>query len=190
MVVIRGVLQFPGCKEACQFQKEAGGVQQKAPVIQARGEEVISVTEEGVASWPEPSRASGPLVYVVMRRAQGGSWWQVSQTVERTAKISPPSATIRVLAVNRDGLVTIYSPRSIGGGLATARAVLATLGKNPLARLGYPVPDLPPPPSPQGKRINTEILPTTHRPLSILVSINFLLYYKILSLFLSLLYFI
>ena len=163
-------MQYPGCKEACQFQKEAAGVQQKAPVIQTRGEEVISVSEDGVARWPEPSRAAGPFVYVVMGRAEGGSWWQVCQTVERSAKISPPSSTVRVLAVDTDGLVTIYSPRTKESGLATARAVLATLGKNPLGRLGYPVPDLPPPPSPQGKRINTEILPTTHRPLSILVS--------------------
>lgn len=159
------MLQFPGCEEACQFHVEIGG-SQREPVVQTRGEEVLEVSG-GLATWPRPYRAAGPFVYVVMRRVGDRPWRQISQGMTPSARV-PDGGILRVLVVNRDGLVAIYSPAPRQSGFGQARAILESLGRGDLLA-GYPVP----PPPPQGKRINTQIaLPTTSIPNnSILVSI-------------------
>lgn len=155
------VLQFPGCKEACQFHVESEGGQ-RVPVIQTRGEGVIRVSG-GVASWPRPARPHGPFVYVLMRRLGDRPWRQISQGLSTSARV-PDGGVLRVLVVDRNGLVTIYSPGS-KSGLEEARGVLESMGRTDLLA--------PLPPPSQGKRINTEIaLPTTSIPTGILVSLN------------------
>nr|XP_024214348.1 uncharacterized protein LOC106686186 isoform X2 [Halyomorpha halys] len=148
---------FPGCKEACQFHVESEGGQ-RVPVIQTRGEGVIRVSG-GVASWPRPARPHGPFVYVLMRRLGDRPWRQISQGLSTSARV-PDGGVLRVLVVDRNGLVTIYSPGS-KSGLEEARGVLESMGRTDLLA--------PLPPPSQGKRINTEIaLPTTSIPTGIL----------------------
>lgn len=150
---------FPGCKEACQFHVESD-VGQRVPVIQTpRGEGVIKVSG-GVATWPRPPRPNGPFVYVLMRRVGDRPWRQISQGLATSARV-PDGGTLRVLVVDRNGLVTIYSP-SPSTGLEEARGVLESVGRGDLLA---PVQQV----SQGGKRINTEIaLPTTSLPSSIL----------------------
>jgi len=47
-----------------------------------------------------------------MRRNADSSWTQVVQTVSRSVRLPPDTTTnaLRVLVVNPDGLVTMYSP--------------------------------------------------------------------------------
>ncbi|XP_021941089.1 uncharacterized protein LOC110840395 isoform X2 [Zootermopsis nevadensis] len=116
----RGIC-FPGCQQACRFHRETATreVHQSQPVIHTRGEEVVKMAGT-VAQWPRPptTSPSRPLVYVVMRRQAGSSssWRQIAQTVELTVRLPAAdssnlgSATIRVLVVDPEGLVTIYSP--------------------------------------------------------------------------------
>ena len=130
------------------------------PVIQTRGEGVIRVSG-GVASWPRPSRPPGPFVYVLMRRLGDRPWRPISQGLSTSARV-PEGGVLRVLVVDRNGLVTIYSP-SGRSALDEARGVLMSMGRTDLLA--------PLPPPAQGKRINTEIaLPTTRVPTGILVS--------------------
>lgn len=108
--------QFPGCKEACRFHAEASlRVQQTQPVIHTKGEGVIKVSGAH-ARWPRPSSVEQktPLVYVVMRKALSGPWRQIIQTLDLTTRVPVNSdqggAMLRVLVVDPQGLVTIYSP--------------------------------------------------------------------------------
>lgn len=110
------LLQFPGCQEACRFHAEASTrAQQAQPVIHTKGEGVIRVSG-ALAVWPRPSSASPttPLVYVVMRKSQSGPWRQVIQTLDLTTRVplnsDQPGSMLRVLVVDPQGLVTIYSP--------------------------------------------------------------------------------
>ncbi|XP_057655152.1 uncharacterized protein LOC130893242 [Diorhabda carinulata] len=107
---------FPGCQEACRFHAMAAArSHQTEPVIHTKGEGVIRVTG-ALARWPRPSSvdASTPLVYVVMRKAQNGPWRQIIQTLDHTTRVPVNSdrgdAMLRVLVVDPQGLVTIYSP--------------------------------------------------------------------------------
>ncbi|BES93898.1 Hypothetical protein NTJ_06707 [Nesidiocoris tenuis] len=155
---------YPGCEEACQFHVEIGGGQRE-PVVQTRGEEVITVAG-GVASWPRPYRSEGPFVYVVMRRLGQRPWRQISQGLRPVSRV-PEGGILRVLVVNRDGLVAIYSPSRKSSSstplppaprnnFATAKAILESIG------LGHILPNYPPvAPQTSGKRINTQIVPTT-----------------------------
>lgn len=69
-----------------------------------------------LASWPRPSSIDfkTPLVYVVMRKSQTGPWRQIIQTLDLTTRVPLNSdqggAMLRVLVVDPQGLVTIYSP--------------------------------------------------------------------------------
>lgn len=110
------LLQFPGCQEACRFHAEASTrVQQTQPVIHTKGEGVIRVSG-ALARWPRPSSVSltTPLVYVVMRKSQSGPWRQIIQTLDLTTRVplnsDQPGSMLRVLVVDPQGLVTIYSP--------------------------------------------------------------------------------
>ncbi|XP_014252170.1 uncharacterized protein LOC106668171 isoform X1 [Cimex lectularius] len=148
---------FPGCEEACQFHAEIGGGQSE-PVVRTRSEEVLKV-ENSVASWSRPNKASGPFVYVVMRRVGDRPWKQITQTLEPRAWV-PEGGVLRVLVVNRVGLVAIYSPEQPDSEMAQMKAVLESLGRGGVLN-GYPIP----PPPPQGKRINTQIVqPSTSIP--------------------------
>lgn len=106
---------FPGCQEACHFHAEAASrIQQTQPVIHTKGEGVISVTGSQ-ATWPRPSSAdpNTPLVYVVMRKMLSGPWRQVIQTLNLSTRVpvsSNQDSMLRVLVVDPQGLVTIYSP--------------------------------------------------------------------------------
>ncbi|CAG9854695.1 unnamed protein product [Phyllotreta striolata] len=107
---------FPGCQEACRFHAMAAArTQQTEPVIHTKGEGVIRVSG-ALARWPRPSsvEARTPLVYVVMRKAQNGPWRQIIQTLDHTTRVPLDSdrtdAMLRVLVVDPQGLVTIYSP--------------------------------------------------------------------------------
>lgn len=107
---------FPGCQEACRFHAEASTrAQQVQPVIHTKGEGVIRVSG-ALAVWPRPSSASSttPLVYVVMRKSLSGPWRQVIQTLDLTTRVPLNSdqsgSMLRVLVVDPQGLVTIYSP--------------------------------------------------------------------------------
>lgn len=107
---------FPGCQEACRFHAEASTrVQQTQPVIHTKGEGVIRVSG-ALARWPRPSSVSltTPLVYVVMRKSQSGPWRQIIQTLDLTTRVplnsDQPGSMLRVLVVDPQGLVTIYSP--------------------------------------------------------------------------------
>lgn len=110
------LLQFPGCQEACRFHAEASTrAQQTQPVIHTKGEGVIRVVG-ALARWPRPSSVSltTPLVYVVMRKSQSGPWRQIIQTLDLTTRVplnsDQPGSMLRVLVVDPQGLVTIYSP--------------------------------------------------------------------------------
>ncbi|XP_031339539.1 uncharacterized protein LOC116168031 [Photinus pyralis] len=110
------LFQFPGCQEACRFHAEASTrAQQAQPVIHTKGEGVIRVSG-GLAVWPRPSSSSTttPLIYVVMRKSQSGPWRQVIQTLDLTTRVplnsDQPGSMLRVLVVDPQGLVTIYSP--------------------------------------------------------------------------------
>ncbi|XP_072403325.1 uncharacterized protein [Diabrotica undecimpunctata] len=107
---------FPGCQEACRFHAMAAArTHQTEPVIHTKGEGVIRVNG-ALAKWPRPSsvEAQTPLVYVVMRKAQNGPWRQIIQTLDHTTRVPVNSdkgdAMLRVLVVDPQGLVTIYSP--------------------------------------------------------------------------------
>lgn len=109
-------MQFPGCQEACAFHGEISKrPQQQQPVIHTKGESVINVTE-GFARWPRPKSVlpTTPLVYVVMRRSSAGPWRQIIQTIDLVTRVPNDSgnedSTLRVLVVDSNGLVTIYSP--------------------------------------------------------------------------------
>lgn len=58
--------------------------------------------------------SSTPLIYVVMRKSQSGPWRQIIQTLDLTTRVPLNSdqagSTLRVLVVDPQGLVTIYSP--------------------------------------------------------------------------------
>ncbi|PSN43868.1 hypothetical protein C0J52_25863, partial [Blattella germanica] len=153
----RGIC-FPGCQQACRFHRETASkqVQQTQPVIHTRGEEVIKLNG-AVARWPRPptTSPSSPLVYVVMRRqpSTSSSWRQITQTVDLTARLPADSAnlgpaTIRVLVVDPEGLVTIYSPVSPSN---SASAPSVTIGSDVISKVmaGH------------RKKINTEVTPTT-----------------------------
>ncbi|KAK6642041.1 hypothetical protein RUM44_013764 [Polyplax serrata] len=105
--------RYPGCQEACKFHRESPQEKQVEPVIKARGEEVLKI-EKGVAKWPRPTSVSSesPLVYIVMRKKADSSWTQIIQTADRSVALPADSiaTNIRVLVVNPDGLVTMYSP--------------------------------------------------------------------------------
>lgn len=108
--------QFPGCQEACRFHAEASTrAQQTQPVIHTKGEGVIKVSGP-LATWPRPSSVNEntPLVYVVMRKSKTGPWRQIIQTLDLTTRVQVNSdqgeALLRVLVVDPQGLVTIYSP--------------------------------------------------------------------------------
>lgn len=110
------LLQFPGCQEACRFHAEASTrIQQTQPVIHTKGEGVIKVLG-ALAKWPRPSSVNPntPLIYVVMRKSQSGPWRQIIQTLDLTTRVPINSdqagSTLRVLVVDPQGLVTIYSP--------------------------------------------------------------------------------
>lgn len=110
------MFQFPGCQEACRFHAEAATrTQQTQPVIHTKGEGVIRVFG-ALARWPRPSSIDSrtPLVYVVMRKSQTGPWRQIIQTLDHTTRVPMNSdqggAMLRVLVVDPQGLVTIYSP--------------------------------------------------------------------------------
>ncbi|KAG7302123.1 hypothetical protein JYU34_013586 [Plutella xylostella] len=106
---------FPGCKVACEFHAEAARAAQTQPVIHTKGEGVMRVSE-GLARWPPPApRAStrpAPFVYVVMRRSAEGPWRQIIQTQALATRVpsNNEGALLRVLVVDPQGLVTIYSP--------------------------------------------------------------------------------
>ncbi|GLV36060.1 forked end [Carabus blaptoides fortunei] len=107
---------FPGCQEACRFHAEASTrVHQTQPVIHTKGEGVIKVLGP-LAKWPRPVSVSSstPLIYVVMRKSQSGPWRQIIQTLDLTTRVPLNSdqagSTLRVLVVDPQGLVTIYSP--------------------------------------------------------------------------------
>lgn len=110
------LFQFPGCQEACRFHEEASTrAQQTQPVIHTKGEGVIRVTG-ALARWPRPSSVTltTPLVYVVMRKSLTGPWRQIIQTLDLTTRVPLNSdqggSMLRVLVVDPQGLVTIYSP--------------------------------------------------------------------------------
>ncbi|XP_074037528.1 uncharacterized protein isoform X2 [Leptinotarsa decemlineata] len=110
---------FPGCQEACRFHAEAAArTQQTQPVIHTKGEGVIHVTGQ-LASWPRPSSVDlkTPLVFVVMRKTKTGPWRQIIQTLDHTTRVpsnnDQPGALLRVLVVDPQGLVTIYSPDEV-----------------------------------------------------------------------------
>lgn len=69
-----------------------------------------------LARWPRPSSVTKniPLVYVVMIKSQGGVWRQIIQTLDLTTRVplntDKRGAMLRVLVVDPQGLVTIYSP--------------------------------------------------------------------------------
>lgn len=105
--------QFPGCQEACRFHAEASTrAQQSQPVIHTKGEGVVRVSG-ALARWPPPTTQPGaPLVYVVMRRSANGPWRQIIQTIDLATRVPANNggALLRVLVVDPQGLVTIYSP--------------------------------------------------------------------------------
>ena len=110
------MFQFPGCQEACRFHAEASTrAQQTQPVIHTKDEGVIRVNG-ALALWPRPSSVgpATPLVYVVMRKSRSGPWRQIIQTLDLTTRVPLNSdragSTLRVLVVDPQGLVTIYSP--------------------------------------------------------------------------------
>lgn len=108
---------FPGCQEACRFHAEASTrAQQTQPVIHTKGEGVIRVNG-ALAKWPRPTSVSltTPLVYVVMRKSASGPWRQIIQTLDLTTRVpmNAEGAMLRVLVVDPQGLVTIYSPDEI-----------------------------------------------------------------------------
>lgn len=135
------LLQFPGCQEACRFHREMSPLQQSVPVIQTRGEEVIFVKNH-TAYWPRPSRSGNdvvePLVYVVMRRLPGRMWRQIIQTLETSSRVPDDlssGALLRVLVVNRDGLLTIYSPVAAESTLRSANDIARSSGQNGINHL-------------------------------------------------------
>lgn len=84
-------------------------------MIHTKGEGVIKVSG-ALARWPRPSSIDTkvPLVYVVMRKSKTGPWRQIIQTLDLTTRVpansDQPDAMLRVLVVDPQGLVTIYSP--------------------------------------------------------------------------------
>ncbi|XP_045773607.1 uncharacterized protein LOC123873006 isoform X2 [Maniola jurtina] len=102
---------FPGCKVACEFHTDAARASQTQPVIHTKGEGVMRVSG-ALARWPPPASRPAPLVYVVMRRAAEGPWRQIIQTQALATRVpsNNEGALLRVLVVDPQGLVTIYSP--------------------------------------------------------------------------------
>nr|CAD7197827.1 unnamed protein product [Timema douglasi] len=155
------VNSFPGCQQACQFHHETSSqpVQQTQPVIHTRGEEVVKILGNG-ARWPRPptTNPSNPLVYVVMRKQddESSSWRQVTQTVDLTARLpeeetDPDPTNVRVLVVDPEGLVTIYSPVSSLTTPPIPHSVEILLGNEAVRKImGI-----------HRKKINTEVSPTS-----------------------------
>ncbi|XP_060531253.1 uncharacterized protein LOC132704929 isoform X2 [Cylas formicarius] len=106
---------FPGCQEACKFHAEAStSIQQTQPVIHTKGEAVIRVSGAR-ARWPTRPLSVDPkipVVYVVMRKSQTGPWRQIIQTLDSSTRVpvDQGNAMLRVLVVDPQGLITIYSP--------------------------------------------------------------------------------
>nr|CAD7411561.1 unnamed protein product [Timema poppensis] len=154
-------MKFPGCQQACQFHHETSSqpVQQTQPVIHTRGEEVVKILGNG-ARWPRPptTNPSNPLVYVVMRKQddESSSWRQVTQTVDLTARLpeeetDPDPTNVRVLVVDPEGLVTIYSPVSSLTTPPIPHSVEILLGNEAVRKImGI-----------HRKKINTEVSPTS-----------------------------
>ncbi|XP_046393339.1 uncharacterized protein LOC124161148 [Ischnura elegans] len=126
---------FPGCQQACKFHREqergpgdsaegdAAARQNVEPVVQTLGHRVVEVVQfparRGVlVRWPPYSRSqsAGSVVYVVMTKEAGALFWtQVTQTVDLEARLADSTSSvgglgIRVLVVDPEGLVTVYSP--------------------------------------------------------------------------------
>ncbi|KAL1505544.1 hypothetical protein ABEB36_005087 [Hypothenemus hampei] len=104
---------FPGCQQACKFHQEAlFTTQQTQPVIRTKGEAVIQVSGAR-AEWPNRPisvEPTVPVVYVVMRKTQTGPWRQIIQTLDSSTRVPMDQAMLRVLVVDPQGLLTIYSP--------------------------------------------------------------------------------
>ncbi|KAH1027924.1 hypothetical protein HUJ05_001345 [Dendroctonus ponderosae] len=106
---------FPGCQQACKFHQEAlFTAQQSQPVIHTKGEAVIQVSG-AKAQWPSRPisvNLNVPVVYVVMRKSQTGPWRQIIQTLDSSTRVpvDQGNAMLRVLVVDPQGLLTIYSP--------------------------------------------------------------------------------
>ncbi|KAH1020957.1 hypothetical protein HUJ04_010543 [Dendroctonus ponderosae] len=109
------MLEFPGCQQACKFHQEAlFTAQQSQPVIHTKGEAVIQVSG-AKAQWPSRPisvNLNVPVVYVVMRKSQTGPWRQIIQTLAPSTRVpvDQGNAMLRVLVVDPQGLLTIYSP--------------------------------------------------------------------------------
>lgn len=109
------LFQFPGCQQACKFHQEAlFTTQQTQPVIHTKGEAVIQVSG-AKAQWPNRPISvdpNVPVVYVVMRKSQAGPWRQIIQTLDSSTRVpmDQGNAMLRVLVVDPQGLLTIYSP--------------------------------------------------------------------------------
>ncbi|XP_046399392.1 uncharacterized protein LOC124165896 [Ischnura elegans] len=126
---------FPGCQQACKFHREqdtskGGSNRQMEPVVHTQGHQVVQMVipeiNEGdniplpLVRWPPyrgPARSrKDNVVYVLMTRQMGAkSWTQVTQTVDLEARLvntalSVKHLDIRVMVVDPEGLVTIYSP--------------------------------------------------------------------------------
>ncbi|XP_066245817.1 uncharacterized protein [Euwallacea similis] len=106
---------FPGCQQACKFHQEAlFRTQQTQPVIHTKGEAIIQLSG-ATAQWPSRPisvEPNVPVVYVVMRKTSTGPWRQIIQTMESSTRvpIDQGNAMLRVLVVDPQGLLTIYSP--------------------------------------------------------------------------------
>ncbi|CAG9762799.1 unnamed protein product [Ceutorhynchus assimilis] len=100
---------FPGCQQACKFHQQAFLTTQ--PVTHTKGEAVIQVSDAR-AQWPAPTNPQTPIVYVVMRKSQSGPWRQIIQTLDSSTRVpmDQGNALLRVLVVDPQGLLTIYSP--------------------------------------------------------------------------------
>lgn len=91
------------------------------------------------AYWPTPSSKTRqqkgrgrPLVYVVMRRLPGKMWKQITQTLELFSRIPDDLSTgamLRVLVVDREGLLTIYSPVASESTLRSANDIAKSFGQ-------------------------------------------------------------
>lgn len=110
------IFQFPGCQEACRFHAETSTqAQQTQPVIHTKGEGVVQLFG-ALARWPRPSSVDHhtPLVYIVMIKSQDGKWHQIIQTLDLSSRvpfnIEKRGSMLRILAVDPQGLVSIYSP--------------------------------------------------------------------------------
>ncbi|KAF4526977.1 hypothetical protein B566_EDAN001524 [Ephemera danica] len=94
-------MAFPGCQQACQFHREPAPQLQSEPVIRTRGEDVLTVTpgqpQGGVARWKPALKQRHVSVECEVR-------------LEAGSPALSAGTTVRVLVVDPEGLVTIYSP--------------------------------------------------------------------------------